>query len=276
MSQWAERQESGLRMEALRAGAPAGRLAARQLSFAYRGRVVLGDIDLELRPGEWLALLGPNGSGKSTLLRLLAGLLKPSRGGVYLDGKPLGSYSSWARGQQIAFLPQNGEYPQDLTVEEVVALGRTPHLGLLGRGGVADREAVEWALQQTQVSGLRHRLLSTLSGGERQRVLLARALAAQPRFLLLDEPTNHLDLHHQAEFLALVAGLRAQGLGLLTVLHDPNLAHNADGVAFLLEGQRVAVGRPGEVLSEAFLQRVYGRQVRVRWLEGRPVVLLGG
>ena len=267
---------SGLLMEGLRDGAQSGRLAARQLSFAYRGQVVLGDIDLELCPGEWLALLGPNGSGKSTLLRLLAGLLKPSRGGVYLDGKPLGSYSSWARGQQIAFLPQNGEYPQELTVEEVVTLGRTPHLGLLGREGLADREALEWAMQQTQVSGFRHRLLATLSGGERQRVLLARALAARPRFLLLDEPTNHLDLHHQAEFLALVAGLRAQGLGILSVLHDPNLAHNADRVAFLSEGQRLALGRPSEVLTEALLQQVYGRQVRVRVLEGRPVVLLGG
>ncbi|GIW38613.1 MAG: iron ABC transporter ATP-binding protein [Meiothermus sp.] len=257
-------------------GPVVGGLGALEVSFAYRGRAVLEDISLELRPREWLVLLGPNGSGKSTLLRLLAGLLKPTRGGVYLGGRPLGGYSSWLRGQQIAFLPQNGGYPEDLTVEEVVALGRTPHLGLLGRGGRADWEAVEWAMQQTQVSGFRHRRLPTLSGGERQRVLLARALAARPRFLLLDEPTNHLDLHHQAEFLALVAGLRAQGLGILTVLHDPNLAGKADRVAFLSEGRLLAQGRPGEVLSEALLQQVYGRQVRVRWLEGQPVVLLGG
>lgn len=251
-------------------------LAALELSFAYRGRVVLEGVHLELRPGEWLALLGPNGSGKSTLLRLLAGLLRPGRGEVWLEGRPLGQYSSWARGQRLAFLPQNGGYPEDLTVEEVVALGRTPHLGLLGRGGQADREAVEWAMQQTQVSGFRHRLLTTLSGGERQRVLLARALAARPKFLLLDEPTNHLDLHHQAEFLALLAGLRAQGLGILTVLHDPNLARKADRVAVLSAGRVQALGSPAEVLTEALLQRIYGHQVRVRLLEGQPVVLLGG
>ncbi|AWR87841.1 ABC transporter ATP-binding protein [Meiothermus taiwanensis] len=249
-------------------------LAAHNLGFAYRQKRVLEGLELHLKPGEWLALLGPNGSGKSTLLRLLAGLLQPTTGGVYLEGRPLGGYSSWLRGQQIAFLPQNGGYPEDLTVEEVVALGRIPHLGLLGREGRADWEAVEWAMQQTQVSGFRHRRLPTLSGGERQRVLLARALAARPRFLLLDEPTNHLDLHHQVEFLALVAGLRAQGLGILTVLHDPNLAARADRVAFLMEGRLLAQGRPAEVLDQSLLQRVYGAGVRVHRVKDRPVVVL--
>ncbi|GIW30469.1 MAG: iron ABC transporter ATP-binding protein [Meiothermus sp.] len=249
-------------------------LAAHNLGFSYRHRRVLEGLGLHLEPGEWLALLGPNGSGKSTLLRLLAGLLRPTTGGVYLEGRPLGGCSSWLRGQQIAFLPQNGGYPEDLTVEEVVALGRIPHLGLLGREGRADWEAVEWAMQQTQVSGFRHRRLPTLSGGERQRVLLARALAARPRFLLLDEPTNHLDLHHQAEFLALVAGLRAQGLGILTVLHDPNLAARADRVAFLMEGRLLALGRPAEVLDQSLLQRVYGAGVRVHRVKDRPVVVL--
>ncbi|WP_337867927.1 ABC transporter ATP-binding protein [Meiothermus sp.] len=246
------------------------------LSFSYRGRAVLNDINLELHPGEWLALLGPNGVGKSTLLRLMAGLLKPSVGEVRLGGERLERLSSWTLGQQIAFLPQNGGYPEDLTVEEVVSLGRIPHLGLLGRAGKADWEAVEWALQQTQVSGFRDRLLPTLSGGERQRVMLARALAARPQYLLLDEPTNHLDLHHQAEFICLLAGLRAQGIGTLTVLHDPNLARSADRVAFLSAGKLAALGTPREVLNQHLLQSAYGGWVRVHEVEGEPVVLLGG
>jgi len=250
-------------------------LQADGVSFAYRNRKVLEGVQLELRPGEWLALLGPNGAGKSTLLRLMAGL-RPSAGAVWLGGERLERISSWRRGQQIAFLSQSGGYPEDLAVEEVVALGRTPHLGLLGRAGKADQEAVEWAMQETRVSAFRHRPLSTLSGGERQRVLLARALAARPKFLLLDEPTNHLDLHHQAEFLALIAGLRAQGLGVLTVLHDPNLARLADRVAFLAEGRLLALGQPAEVLTQELLQGVYGHQVQVRQLEGQPVVFLGG
>lgn len=249
-------------------------LAAHNLGFSYRHRRVLEGLSLHLEPGEWLALLGPNGSGKSTLLRLLAGLVKPTEGAVYLEGRPLGAYSSWARGQAIAFLPQNGGYPEDLTVEEVVALGRTPHLGLLGRLGKADLEALEWALTQTQVAAFRYRRLPTLSGGERQRVLLARALAARPRFLLLDEPTNHLDLHHQAEFLGLLVGLRSLGLGILTVLHDPNLAARADRVAFLLEGSLLALGHPAEVLNQPLLRRVYGPGVQVHRVKDRPVVLL--
>ncbi len=251
-------------------------LIARSLWFAYRNQAVLREVTLELRPGEWLALLGPNGVGKSTLLRLMAGLLQPGAGEVRLGSEPLARLSSWARGQQIAFLPQNGGYPEDLTVEEVVMLGRTPHLGLLGRAGKADRAAVEWAMGETQVAAFRHRLLPTLSGGERQRVLLARALAARPQFLLLDEPTNHLDLHHQAEFMGLLAGLRAQGIGILTVLHDPNLARRADRVAFLHRGQLTALGSPLEVLREPLLQSVYGGWVRVHEVEGEPVVLLGG
>lgn len=258
------------------ASSAGARIVAENLSFSYRGRAVLTEISLTLRAGEWLALLGPNGAGKSTLLRLMAGLLKPSRGQVRLNTAPLHRISSWTRGQQIAFLPQNGPHPEDLTVEEVVSLGRTPHLGLLGSPGKRDQEAVEWSMAQTRVAEFRHRLLPTLSGGERQRALLARALASRPKFLLLDEPTSHLDLHHQAEFIGLVAGLRSQGLGILTVLHDPNLARLADRVAFLSEGKLAALGAPKEVLSQSLLQSVYGRWVRVFQLDGQPVVLLGG
>ena len=251
------------------------RLATLDLSFSYRSKPALESICLSLNSGEWLALLGPNGSGKSTLLRLMAGLLKPSKGEVRLEDKPLNAYSSWQRGQRIAFLPQNGGYPEDLTVQEVVNLGRTPHLGLLGRAGKSDLEAVEWAMEQTQVAEFRHRLLPTLSGGERQRVMLARALAGRPQFLLLDEPTNHLDLHHQAEFICLLAGLRTQGIGILTVLHDPNLALQADAVAFLHQGRIVAQGQPEMVLKRELLQQIYGAMVDVKMVDGKPFVLLG-
>lgn len=275
-SHWSVRLQKASRTGQFQGTSEVLSLAACNLSFSYRNRVVLSEIKLELHQGEWLALLGPNGVGKSTLLRLMAGLLRPSAGQVRLGGERIERWSSWRRGQKIAFLPQNGSYPDDLTVEEVVNLGRTPHLGLLGQTGKADWEAVEWAMEQTQVTRFRHRLLPTLSGGERQRVMLARALAARPQFLLLDEPTSHLDLHHQAEFISLLAGLRAQGIGTLTVLHDPNLARSADRAAFLVGGELAALGAPREVLSQSLLQSVYGGWVRVRELEGQPVILLGG
>lgn len=250
-------------------------LKAQSLSFGYRSKTILNTIDLELRPAEWLVLLGPNGAGKSTLLRLMAGLRKAQAGQVVLEGKPLSEYTSWELGKRIAFLPQNGGYPEDLSVEEVVRLGRTPHLGLIGREGKADLEAIEWAMQQTQTIGFRQRLLSTLSGGERRRVMLARALAGRPQYLLLDEPTAHLDLHHQAEFLCLLEGLRRERIGILTVLHDPNLAYQANQVAFLSQGVIKAIGSPGQVIADELLVEVYGRMIRVREVDGRPVVLLG-
>ena len=223
-----------------------------------------------------IGITGPPGAGKSTLIRVMTGLLKPQAGQVWLGDKPLEKLSSWLRGQRLAFLSQTVAYPEDLTVEEVVHLGRTRYLGLLGREGKSDREAVEWAMQQTGVAEFRPRLLPTLSGGERQRVLLARALAGKPGYLLLDEPTNHLDLHHQAEVVALLAGLRSQGIGILTVLHDPNLALQADTVAFLSEGKLVALGSPREVIREDLLASVYGPMVKVHYLEGQPMVMLGG
>lgn len=241
-----------------------------------QGPFVLQGVDLTLRPGEWLALLGPNGSGKSTLLRVLAGLLRPRKGEVFLEGKPLGAYGSYIRGRLMAYLPQGGPYPEGLLVEEVVRLGRLPHLGLWGREKEEDWEAVEWALEATGASRFRGRFLGSLSGGERQRVLLARALAARPRYLLLDEPTTFLDLEYQGGLLALFQNLVAKGMGILSVLHDPNQAALAGRVAVLKGGRLLAEGRPEAVLTEALLQGLYGPSVRVVLLEGRPHVYLDG
>lgn len=249
-------------------------LEARQVSQQLGGREVVQQVSLGLAAGEWLALLGPNGAGKSTLLRLLAGLITPRQGEVWLDQQPLRRYSSWQRGQRIAFLAQSSPYPGELTVLEVVGLGRLAHQGLLGRSSLADRQAIQQALEHTQTTDLAYRLLGSLSGGERQRVLLARCLATQPRYLLLDEPTAHLDLHHQAEFLQLLWNLTHQGLGILSVLHDPNLAGWANRVGFLEGGKILETGPPTQVLRPDLLSRVYGPQVRVSLVEGRPQIWL--
>ncbi|MFN4232782.1 ABC transporter ATP-binding protein [Thermus sp.] len=241
-----------------------------------RGPFVLQGVDLALRPGEWVALLGPNGSGKTTLLQVMAGLLRPRKGEVFLDGRPLRAYGSYARGRLLAYLPQGGPYPEGLLVEEVVRLGRLPHLGLWGREGREDAEAVEWALEATGAARFRGRYLGSLSGGERQRVLLARALAARPRYLLLDEPTTFLDLEYQGGFLALFQGLAAKGMGILSVLHDPNQAALARRVAVLKGGRLLAEGGPEAVFTETLLQNLYGPRVRVAHLMGRPHVYLDG
>lgn len=240
------------------------------------GPYALLGVDLTVRPGEWVALLGPNGSGKSTLLRVMAGLLRPRAGEVFLEGKPLPAHGSYARGRLLAYLPQGGPYPEGLLVEEVVRLGRLPHLGLWGRERREDAEAVEWALEVTGASRFRGRYLGSLSGGERQRVLLARALAARPRYLLLDEPTTFLDLEYQGGLLALFQNLVVKGMGILSVLHDPNQAALAGRVAVLKGGRLLAEGRPEAVLTETLLQNLYGTGVRVAHLMGRPHVYLDG
>jgi len=239
-------------------------LEARGLSFAYPRRgLALAGVDLVLEPGDWLAVLGPNGSGKSTLLGLLLGLLRPVGGEVRLEGRPLSSWSAVERGRRLAYLPQNGPYPVGMTVAEVVRLGRLPYLGLWKSEGPEDEEAVAWALEVTESAGLAGRLLGELSGGERQRVLLARALAQRPRYLLLDEPTNHLDLHHQAELLRLLGRLAEEGIGIVSVFHDPNHALAASRALLLDRGRVVAAGGATEVVTGEAFARVYAGDVRV-------------
>ena len=244
--------------------AATSRLSGAALSHDYGGPPVLRSVSLDVRQGEWLALLGPNGSGKSTLLRALAGVLRPRSGQIVLDGRQLSAMSGRARGQCLAYLPQSAEPPAGLTVGDMVRLGRLPHLGLLGREGPVDREAVAWALTITATAELEERPLAGLSGGERQRAELARALASRPSYLLLDEPANHLDLHHQSRMLRLLRELASNAVGIVSVLHDPNHAQAADRVAILSQGAMVADGPPVEVLRAEVLMPVYEGDVLVR------------
>ncbi len=246
-------------------------LRARGLRVRYGEREALAGVDLVLRPGEWLALLGPNGSGKSTLLLALLGLLR-FEGEVWVEGRPLLGLSSWERGRLLAYLPQNGPVPEGLRVREVVALGRLPHQGLFGRWTEEDEAALRFALASTGAEALAERELTTLSGGERQRVFLARALAARPRYLLLDEPTNHLDLDHQARLLALLRRLSREGIGILSVFHDPNHARAADRTLLLVGGRVRAEGALPTLVDE--LLRVYPGAEAYPTPKG-PVVLPG-
>ena len=246
-------------------------LQASGLVVRYGRRVALSGVEFAVRPGEWVALLGPNGSGKSTLLLALLGLLA-FEGRVELLGRPLAAYTSWERGRLLGYLPQDAPVPEGMRVREVVALGRLPYQGLFGRWREEDEEALGFALRATETEALADRYLETLSGGERQRVALARALAARPRFLLLDEPTNHLDLDHQARLLGLLRRLADEGMGVISVFHDPNHARAADRVV-LLEAGRVRAEGPLRALVDKILALYPGAEA---WETPRgPVVLPG-
>ncbi len=249
-------------------------LAVRGVVAGYAGREVLRGLDLELKPGEVLGVVGPNGAGKSTLVRVLTRLLPAWRGGAWLDGRSVARIRRRALARAVAVLPQSGELPAGFTVEALVAMGRTPHTGLLGAPSAEDRAAVERALVETDTRGLRLRRAAELSGGERQRVLLARALAQAPRYLLLDEPTNHLDLRYQLEALAFVRREASRGVGVMVVLHDLNLAAaGCDRVALLERGRLAALGTPTEVLTAPLVSRVYGADVEVHVRGSRPLLV---
>ncbi len=254
-------------------GAPA-RLVVRDLHAAYDGHPVLRGVTLALRRGEVLGVVGPNGAGKSTLLRVITRLLPATRGRVYLAGRDVGRLSRGALARSVAVVPQGAVLPAGYRVEALVAMGRTPHLGLWRAPGEDDRRAVEGALTATGLLELRERPVEALSGGERQRVLLARALAQDPDVLLLDEPTSHLDLRFQAEVLRITRREAARGRSALVVLHDLNLAARAcDRVAVVRGGRVVACGTPGEVLTAGLIASVYGAAVEVLASASGPVVV---
>ena len=241
----------------------------------YRRRGVLAGVDLSIGEGETVALLGANGSGKSTLLRVLAGTLAVTGGVVRLLGRPIGEWKRREVARAVAVLPQSMELPAGFRVAEVVAMGRIPH----GQGwltsGPDDERAVELALRDADAVELADRPVAELSGGERQRVLVAMALAQEPRLLLLDEPTLHLDLAHQ---LALVRALdrlrRTRTISVVAVLHDLNLAAGlADRSLFLHEGRVHDAGRDGSPIDVGLARAMFGAPIEeATTADGRRVL----
>ena len=248
------------------------------IACAYEGEDVLSDVTLRLSLGDFVAVAGPNGSGKSTLIRAMSRVLRPKRGRALLEGADLYELPPRRSAQAIAVLPQETSLEFDFSCEEIVLMGRAPHLGRFETESQRDLAVVREAMERTSTWELRHRPIVELSGGERQRVLLARAFAQEPRVLLLDEPTSHLDLAFQVQILRLVRALRDEKkTAVLASLHDLNLASAyADRIVLLAKGRVVAMGTPKEVLTEAVLRPVFGDELTVRAHPdtGEPLVLV--
>ena len=255
-------------------------LSIEHVTVGYDGRAVLQDVSMRMGRGQVVALVGPNGAGKSTLIRAISGVVQLQHGDVRINGALLSRLSAMERARYLSVVPQARSLPPAFTVYETVLMGRTPHLGWLGRAGPRDRELVEYALEHTQMRALADRHVGELSGGEQQRVLLARALAQDTPVMLLDEPTTHLDLQHRENLIQLIRDLALnKSLAVLMVLHDLNLAGlYADRVALLVEGRLIATGLPTEVLTEERLSKVYGIPVHVipHPEYGSPLVLPDG
>ncbi len=246
-------------------------LAARHVCFGYNdAQTLLFDLSLSVYDGEMMGLLGPNGSGKTTLLRLLSGILRLQQGEIVLEDRVL---SAWRRidiARRIAVVPQELQIPYAFTVEQMVSMGRAPFIRtFFGGRRLRDKEVVREAMQAANVTALANRVFQELSGGERQRVMIAMALAQEPRILLLDEPTAHLDIKYQIETLDLVRRLnQEQGVAVIAALHDLNLAARYFSRLVLFQRGIVADGGPAEVLEPGLLSRVYGVDVQVGILRG--------
>lgn len=232
-------------------------LAAEAVSWGPRPDLALvSDVSFSIGAGDRMAILGPNGAGKSSLLRCLYRSVRPYRGRVTVDGEDINGMTARGVARRVAVVLQ--EMPADFpfSVRDVVMMGRIPRREGLAGWTDRDRDAVGHALDHLGLASMASRQFSTLSGGEKQRVLVARALAQEPRIVILDEPTNHLDIRHQLEILALLKGL---GLTVVTTLHDINLAGDfATHVAIMKNGRIERFGDPASILDAPVLSSAFG------------------
>ncbi|MGW6729841.1 ABC transporter ATP-binding protein [Nocardia sp. NPDC055029] len=233
-----------------------GAVRVVELTCSVGRRNIVVGADFSIEPGETLGIVGPNGSGKTTLLRTLAGIRKPARGQVLIDGQVLHDLRPRQRATTVALVAQDESPSADMLVGEVVALGLTPYLPPWGLGAPRERQQVMEALAAVDLAGFADRPVQQLSGGERQRVLLARALLQDTPVLLLDEPTNHLDVTHQLDLLGLVRGLRRT---VVAALHDLSLADRyCDRIIVLHNGSARPPAPPAQALTPEVVAEVFG------------------
>ncbi|WP_228833371.1 ABC transporter ATP-binding protein [Nocardia brasiliensis] len=238
--------------------AQSGILVAEGLACAAGRRTVVSDVSFTVRAGETIGIVGPNGTGKTTLLQVLAGVRKPVRGRVLVDGQVLHGLSARRRARTVASVAQDERPPADLRAGEVVALGRTPYLPPWGAGSPREQQVIEQALATVDLAGFADRPVHHLSGGERQRVLLARALVQDTPVLLLDEPTNHLDVTHRLELLALARTLHRT---VVMALHDLTLADRyCDRILVLHNGTAHPLAPPATALAPDVVEAVFAVQ----------------
>ncbi|AEQ52001.1 ABC transporter ATP-binding protein [Pelagibacterium halotolerans] len=253
------------------------RISVEDLTLGYGQAMVLDALSLRVAPGQVTVLAGPNGCGKSTLLRAIRRLHRPVAGRILVEDIDVAKIGHKALARQIGLLAQSPSAPEEMTVEDLVRLGRYPHQSMLQPWNPHDTEAMDRAMDGTGVLHLRHRRIGSLSGGQLQRVWIAMVLAQETDIICLDEPVNHLDMAHQIECLNLVGALKNDyGRTVVLVLHDLNLAaRHADVLVFLKDGKVVARGAPEDLMTPDTIEEVFGVKTAIITdpLHGRPLCI---
>ncbi len=250
-------------------------MEVRDVHFAYGKNKVLRGVNLHVEQGKITTILGGNGGGKSTLFNVMTKNLQPDQGKVFLRGSNIAGMGLKEFARQVSIVHQNNSAAADITVEQLIAMGRTPYLKPMSDGSLEDIDIVEWAMRVTDVTSLRNREVSRLSGGQRQRVWIAMALAQNTKVLFLDEPTTYLDIRYQMETLDLVRRLNTEyGITVIMVLHDINQAIlYSDSIIGMRDGRVVLQGAPEDVVTEQSIQELFGIDVEVIEVEGKKHVL---
>ncbi len=233
-------------------------ITLRNISFGYEQKPLLDNFSLTVKTGEFFGIIGPNGAGKTTILKLMAGFLRPKTGDVLIFDKEITKISRRELAKIIGFVPQENFFAYEFTVFDVVLWGRNPYLGRLANPKPIDYDKTTEALRLTDTLKLKDKSINQISAGERQRVVLARALAQEPKILLLDEATSHLDITHQVQFVKILKKLNATGMTIVFLSHDINLASLICSRILLLDnGTAVALDRPELILKSELIEKVY-------------------
>ena len=250
--------------------------SVKNLSFSYGTNRVLQDVSFEIEAGSIVSIMGANGCGKTTLFHLMTKGLSPALGSIYLNGKDVSKIKLHTFSQEVAIVHQHNTAPSDITVRGLVTYGRTPHRGYFTPISFQDEDAVDRALEITDLLQYEDVQVGNLSGGQRQRVFIAMAIAQETKILFLDEPTTHLDIRYQVEILNLIQKLnRDFGITIIMVLHDVNQAlhYGSHILAFSREGKLLTQGAPSQVITEDVIEEVYGIRLKMTEADGKHIVL---
>ncbi|MFX1293804.1 MAG: ABC transporter ATP-binding protein [Promethearchaeota archaeon] len=240
-------------------------LKCEKIQFKYGTKLILDDISIQFKNGHLYGILGPNGSGKTTFIKILGGILKQNFGKVFINELDIKKLSIREMAKKLAIVNQSNTIEFDFTVSEIVRMGRFPHIGRFSRESAEDKKIINEILHQFNLYELKDRNFNQLSGGEQQKVIIARAIAQQSKIILLDEPTSYLDINYQLEFMERLKNYVDDGLIVVVVLHDVNLATQfCDKIILLNEGCIKAFGSPKEIITRDNIKSIYNIDVVVK------------